>query len=161
MPETIGGTLIALAGVAVLVIRYRRRDQLFVLMPLVPIGFGLLITGALVALGASPGWIIVVVAGSIIIAIRRVPLVLLWTGRISKQRAALLYASVLPVAVLVVSFVTAGVWSWLMVAMALFFFVSYGMALGIFAMLNVTKPSGSDDPRTLGKGSAAGQNGQK
>lgn len=77
--------------------------------------------------------------GSIIIASRRVPLVLFWMGRISKQQAALLYAAVLPVALLVVSFVTGGgFWSWpLLLAVALLFLVSYATALGIFAVLKV------------------------
>lgn len=90
VPGVIGGMLAVLAGIAVLVVRCRRRDRLIAFMPLVPIGYGLVVASALMTLQASPGWIAAVLIGAIILASRKVPLVLLWTGRISRQQAALL-----------------------------------------------------------------------
>ena len=132
---------------------------LIAFMPLVPIGFGLVAAGVMLALRVSSGWIAAVVVGSIIIAGRRVPLVLFWMGRISKQQAALLYAGVLPVALLMVSIVTGGsFWSWpLVLAVALLFLVSYGTALGIFAVLKVGMRRSSSDPNTPREGRAEGQ----
>lgn len=138
VPEIIGGALAVLAGIAVLVVRYRRRDRLIAFMPLLPIGYGLMVIGVLIALRVSSAWIEATVVGSIILAARRVPLSLFATGRISKQQAALLYAAILPVALIVISLVGPSFWSWpTMAVAALMFLVSYGTALGAFTLLRV------------------------
>ncbi len=45
----IAAVLAALAGIAVLIVRYRRREPLIVFMPLVPLGLGLVVIAVLLA----------------------------------------------------------------------------------------------------------------
>ena len=75
-------------------------------MPLLPVGIGLIAVGVLTALQASSAWIALAAFGAIIVAARRLPLALLWTGRIPKLQAAFAYAAILPIAFIVITLVT-------------------------------------------------------
>lgn len=135
----IGGILAIIAGIAVLIVRYRRRDRVIVFMPLVPLGVGLMVMGALLLLDVGLEWVASVAFGSVIIAFRRVPLVLLWTGRISNHQAALLYAAILPLGLLVLVTVASREFpSWpVFVAAGLLFLTNYGVGLAVFPNLAV------------------------
>ena len=145
MPAMTGlaaGAAAFLLGIGVLFLRYRRRERYVALMPLAPLGYGLVAIGLLLALGVEPGWVAALAVGVLILAARRVPFALLWEGRISTRVAALMYSAVLPVAVLVVVAVLDSV-SWVALVIAgVLFVTSYGFSLVMMPAIVARKKNG-------------------
>ena len=136
---TIAGISAILAGIGVLVVRYRRRDRLIVYTPLVPLGFGLVVIGLLLVFNVDLEWIVLVAVCSVIVAMRRIPLVLWWSGRISARLAAFTYAAILPVAFLALVVLQGrGLRLWPDLAIAgLLFLPSFGFWLAVLPRLQV------------------------